>query len=382
MHTVLIFSGTGGGGHIAAADALNRYLAGHYKVKSINLFAEVLHRFDLVNYLTFGHYHEEELYNVAIQRKRYWFINAMFPIKLFYFRILRPLMRRSLIKLLKKEQPDVVISVMVLANQAIIEACAACDIPFLLVPTDLDCETFVCTMKKVCYPKFCMNMPFNDSEITKKALEKGISPEQIACCGLPLRENFFAEHDKDLLCKKYGFDPNIPIVLITMGAQGSSALFEAVKSLSQLSFPVQLMVTLGNSSYLCEKIETIPFKNGVTCRIFGPADEMNELMAMADLIVAKSGSATFCEAIQMGKPILFDGTINPLVWEQFNHLFVKKYGIGNVFTSYEQLYAQVFCLLNNDPDYKSMCENLVRFKRSDPAPQFRALLDELIGRKA
>lgn len=378
MEKILIFTCAAGGGHLAASGALKEYLNNSYDVKVVNMLNEVLQNYDIFSLVTRRHFSFELFYNMLIRRRYTWFINLIYPFGRIYFWFMQGLMRRTIERYIRAENPAMVISVIVLVNRAIADACNAANIPFLLSTTDLEPQAFLARMSNVNYAKFRINVPFYDDQIVHKITARGIRAEKMLFLGFPLRPAFFKQYDVMQLKKQYQLDPNIPVVLISMGAQGSTALVHAVNALKVLPIPAQLIITLGKSIHLREKLESIAMPPWIFCRIVDSTIPMAELMAMADVAVIKAGSTTFCEAIQMGCPILIDQTSKPPLWEFFNHKFMKKYRIGNCFHWYEQLPCMVERFLIDDNYRTKISKNLAQFKRTDPAPAFNNLVDELI----
>jgi len=71
--------------------------------------------------------------------------------------------------------------------------------------------------------------------------------------------------------------------------------------------------------------------------IIEETNRISEYMAVSNLLITKSGTASFCEAIQMHLPMVIDATSSTLVWERFNHNFTINNGLGTVIKIYNQL---------------------------------------------
>lgn len=382
MKKILIFTSAAGGGHLAASGALKEYLDGSYEIQVVNMLGDVLQRYDIISIVTRRRFSYEQCYNIIVRHRAMWVINLLYPLGEIVFWLLQDLMRKTIERYIREQNPAMVISVIVLVNRAIADACNAADIPFLLSTTDLEPRTFLVHMKNVNYPQLRINLPFDDEQIIQKVTACGIAPDKMMFLGFPLRPAFFKNYDSTQLRKQYQLDPNIPVVLISMGAQGSTGLVHAVNALKELPIPAQLVITLGKSAHLRQKLESIAMPPWIFCTIVDNTIPMAELMAMADVAVIKAGSATFCEAIQMGCPILIDHTSSTPFWELFNHKFVKKYRVGNCFKRYNQLPCMVERLLVDETYRNKISKNLAQFKRSDPAPLFNNLVDELIHHRA
>ncbi len=382
MEKIIIFTCAAGGGHLAASGALKEYLNGSCDVKVVNMLSDVLRGYDVISLVTRGHFSYEKCYNAVVRRRAMWLINILYPFGEIYFWLMQGRMRKTIERYIRAENPAMVISVIVLVNRAIADACNAAGIPFLLSTTDLESRAFLVKMKGVNYPQFRINVPFYDDQIVEQVIARGIHPDKMVFLGFPLRPAFFKKYNVHELRKQYQLDPNIPVVLVSMGAQGSTGLVHAVNALKELPIPAQLVITLGHSPHLRQKIEALVMPPWIFCSIVDNTTPMAELMAMADVAVIKAGSATFCEAIQMGCPILIDHTSSTPAWELFNHKFVKKYRIGDCFQSFDHLPCMVERLLVDETYRNKMSKNLAQFRRPDPALLFNNLVDELIHQRS
>ena len=324
---IIIFNSTGGGGHISVTKALESYLAAEYTIESVPILQELLQPVDPVYMITLGNYKGEDAYNYFIQNKAYRFLNFSSVFAAWYFGICRNKMEQLCLHYLKKKQPDLVISVAPFFNRAILTAAQTLDIPFLLIPTDLDTTTFLHGIEKVNYKKFRIALAFEDNEIVDKVTTI-VDAKQIVITGFPLRSNFFEVNSDSNFKKKYNLPEDKPIILILMGLQGSTSLYVFAQQLKKLSIPAHFVFCLGKNEKIRKKIETLIFPSHLSRSIISYTPNIAALMSSSDLIITKSGSVSFCEALYTKKPIILDGTSNILKWEQFNHHFVTKYCHG------------------------------------------------------
>lgn len=153
-----------------------------------------------------------------------------------------------------------------------------------------------------------------------------------------MREEFFEHKDPVALRIAMEIEPEIPVVLIMMGMQGAQSLVTCVNNLRHTRIPIHLVVCIGKSSALQEPLEALALPPWITMSIVGQTSHISDYMAVADIIISKAGSASFCEAIHMQLPVILDGTnTHTLIWEKFNHAFTKNHRLGEVITSYEEL---------------------------------------------
>ena len=102
------------------------------------MFDNVLNDKDVVQKLTRGKISGEELWNELAKRKFHRVLNIMFEVGKQGYRRKRKVIANTLTEYIRNINPNMVISVIPLVNNALIDACQRLNKPFLLIPTDLD----------------------------------------------------------------------------------------------------------------------------------------------------------------------------------------------------------------------------------------------------
>lgn len=361
MQKIVIFTSPGGGGHIAASSALKSYLTDYYEVDSVFLLQDLLKSYDPIRLLTSGAQGCEGFYNFLMKHKQWWLINCIYYIGRLCFKPLAPLIRKTVIRYLKDNNIDMVISVMPLFNDSVLRASRELDIPFLLVPTDLDVRSFVFNIKNNVHRKFKINLIFNDYSIRKNLNVRNIGDSRIVYNGFPLRPEFFEKKDKLLLRKSFGINENVPVLMMMMGLQGADSMVDCVKSLLFLPMRLHILVCIGKNSTLKNRLAEIILPPLISVSIIEETSRISDFMAISDLIYTKTGSASFCEIIQMKLPMMIDGTSKGLVWERFNHDFAQKHGLGVVIRNYEEIPRYVEEFFKSDIRMLTIRQNMEKF---------------------
>lgn len=337
MQKIVIFTSSGGGGHLSASNALTSYLKDQYEIVQIKLLDEVLSSFDPIALASLGKKHGEAMYNALTPYNQWWLLNLIYRFGRIYFGPLAPFMRSRITQCLKEQNADLVISVIPIFNKIILKAAQDLDIPFLLLPTDLDIRSFVYNIRYPYYKKFHLSLIYDDNAIKKPAKFAGINEHNISVNGFPLRSEFFQEKDRAALRTSMGIELEKPVIMIMMGSQGANNIISCVKSLSALKTPAHLLICIGKHTAIKDSLLNIRVPEWVTIDIIEETNRISDYMATSDLLISKSGTASFCEAIHMRLPMIIDGSSSSLVWERFNHRFTKKHNLGSVITNYNQL---------------------------------------------
>ena len=153
MPKVIIFTSAGGGGHMSASNALATYLKDDHEVIQTCLLADVLKSFDPILFVTFGKCGGEATYNAITPYKQWWLLNLIYRLGRLYFLPFEPFMRRRIVQYLKENNADMVISVIPMFSKVLLKAAQELDIPFLLMPTDLDIRSFTYNIHYPTYKK-------------------------------------------------------------------------------------------------------------------------------------------------------------------------------------------------------------------------------------
>ncbi len=248
MKKILVFSSYGGGGHISATDTIKEYLKPHtYTIDTVYLIDEVLGCLDLIKICSRGKYTQEKFYNFCLQKKWTWFINKLYQLGLFLIYLNQKVIKRIITAYLQKQQPDLVISVIPLFNNIVKDSCKECNIPFLLIPTDLDSTSFIGTITDPIYTKFTLTIPFEDSEILKFSANKASAPYNKKITGFPIKPTFFQTKNIAAIKKEFNVPDDKFTVLVLMGAAGSQATYYYLLTLLELTKPIHIIICLGRN---------------------------------------------------------------------------------------------------------------------------------------
>lgn len=377
MKKILIFSSYGGGGHTAVTKALTSYLKDDYEVISTNIFNDVLGSIDPIKKFAFGAHSGEDLYNYLMPRKWYRFLNTYYKIGSFYFNMRHKKVCSMLRSYVKDQNPDMIISVIPIVNNCILETAQEFNIPFLLIPTDLDITTFTQHIKAPTYKKFKIALPFEDPEALQRVAENQISLENIGITGFIIRPDFFEEKNKINIKSFYQIPQDKPVILLLLGAVGLDDLYIFSKELSMLTSPAHIIVCTGRKVSLKEKIESIEFPPHLTKTIVGYTDRISDLMAIADLFITKSGSVSVCEAIYMNLPMLLDATTEPLAWEQSNHRFIKKHSLGGTIKEHSNISSTIDNIFSYRflPAFK---KNLIHLPKKHGGSEIKRFIEQML----
>lgn len=214
-----------------------------------------------------------------------------------------------------KEQPDVIISTHFMPPQVASYLLDRKKIKSKLftVITDFGVHPFWITKNVDGY--------FVASDITASQLiAKGISRDNIFGSGIPTDRRFSIKHEKRKLIEKLSLKDELFTVLITTGSFGIGKIETITESLLPHA---QVIIVCANNKVLYQKLIR---KNYPNVKVYGFVDNIYELMAVADIVIAKPGGLTTSEILNMEIVPVF---ISPIPGQEINNIKVMQlYGLG------------------------------------------------------
>jgi processive 1,2-diacylglycerol beta-glucosyltransferase len=146
-------------------------------------------------------------------------------------------------------------------------------------------------------------------ETGRRLIASGIVAEKVKPLGIAIDPKFNEPVDREKVIRSLGLDASKPIILIMGGTQGLGPIRELIVALSGFPQDLQLVVVCGTNRRLHRWLSARKrsFKKKLAC--YGFADNINELMSVAMIIVTKPGGITTAEALSKGLPMVI---LNPL----------------------------------------------------------------------
>ena len=376
---ILIFSSRGGGGHISVMNAIEQYLEEDFCVGHSFIFTDVLGALDPAQRILNSKVNGEDWYNLTLKRKWHQMTNFTYSFGAWYYHFRQNSVKSILEKYLTEHKPDLIVSVIPLINHLILSVAQKMNIPFLLIPTDLDATIAMYGISKPQYDKFHLALSYQDPTIRESFKKADVDEKYISHVGFPVKKAFFDPHSQRSIKNEFGIPENKSVILLLMGAQGSNELYEFTRQLSKLQIPAHLIVVLGKSEYLRKSLSKISKPKHITTTFLGFTDRIPDLMAISDLVITKSGSVSVNEAIYSQLPLLLDGTSTVLSWEQFNHRFIKQNGLGNIIKRSYRIPYMVTQMLTNREYRDNIKHNLAMFDKKNPEHEIKLLVRQILA---
>lgn len=150
---------------------------------------------------------------------------------------------------------------------------------------------------------------FVPKEESKKQLTLlGMPADRIVVSGIPVLEAFAAEGSKVSLKAAYGFETDLPLVLLSAGAFGVMSAKDIIKILDQIKTSCRIVVVCGRNEKLRADLESLlagrALSAGGLCTIVGYTDAMHDYLKMADAFIGKPGGLSTSECLVSGVPMV------------------------------------------------------------------------------
>jgi len=259
-----------------------------------------------------------------------------------------PGVRRVVAQLLKRHDPDVVLSVHPLLNHIAHQAIRRSGRPraLMTVITDL--------------VDFHRGWTFSQADLViaptegarKVALRRRVPADRVKLLGLPVDLRFRppAPGEKQALRRRFGLDEQRFTIMIMGGAAGVGHLAAQVRELALDRHSWQLVVVCGRNEKLRRRLLEIDVQTPML--VLGFVEYMPELMRACDLVVTKAGPGAIAESLATGLPLVITGFLPGQ--ETPNVEFVVDSGIGAFAPKEPDLLDEVRVLAEGGPTWREM----------------------------
>ena len=256
--------------------------------------------------------------------------------------------RKVIVDLVAKHDPDVVLSVHPLLNHIAHQAILKCGRPRALMTVITDLVDFHrgWTFSRA-------DLVVAPTELARKvALRRRVPADRIKLLGLPVDLRFRppAPGEKRALRRRYGLDEVRFTVLVMGGAAGVGNLIKQVRVLAWEPHQWQLIAICGRNERLRSRLARVRFATPTL--VLGFVDNMPELMRASDLVVTKAGPGAIAEALATGVPVLVTGFLPGQ--ESPNVDFVVEAGFGAFTPRENDLLDEVRVLAEGGPTWQEM----------------------------
>jgi len=223
---------------------------------------------------------------------------------------------------LREESPDVVCCVHCTpaGTMSDLKIAGRTSIPCLVMITDY------VTHSQWVHPnveEYCVGSP----SVRDGLMGRGIPGDRITVTGLPIERKFLRPIDREALRRRFGLLFDRPVILVMAGAYAMlGGVGDVVRVLTEFPRPVQALVVCGHDRRMVDQVRAKTGRAQHPFQVFGYIDNVEELMAVSDILVTKAGGVTVSEALAEGLPMLIYRPIPGQ--EEGNTEFLLEHGVA------------------------------------------------------
>ena len=169
----------------------------------------------------------------------------------------------------------------------------------------------------------CVDLYCVAAEETKARLvARGAAAADVVVTGIPISAKFSAKLDAKAVRKRLGLRDDLPVLLVPSGGFGMGPVGAILAELDKVARPFQAVVVTGRNQELRRELAAQDRTHPT--QVLGYTTNMHELMAVADLLITKPGGLTSSEALAMGRPLFI---LNPIPGQEAaNSDFLLEHG--------------------------------------------------------
>jgi processive 1,2-diacylglycerol beta-glucosyltransferase len=148
-----------------------------------------------------------------------------------------------------------------------------------------------------------------NAEIGFRMRAVGLADSAVHVVGIPIMPVFSQPLDRATCAQQLGMDPQRRILLLMGGGAGVGNLEQVATHLLGLDADFQLIVLAGKNAAALAALQSLARKH--PSRLFpqGHTNQIERLMACADLVITKPGGLTTSECLAMGVPMIVHSPI-------------------------------------------------------------------------
>jgi processive 1,2-diacylglycerol beta-glucosyltransferase len=268
------------------------------------------------------------------------------------------------IRKMKKMKPDIIVSTHFMPSDGtyLIKKSADFEFKFGIVITDYGLHTAWLTRDA---DRIYVATPIIKAELLTCKEHLNIEADDIKVTGIPIHPKYMDIPDKGFLRKKYNLDPEIFTILLFRDVFRKKNFEYFVEYLCMVPHPIQLIMLAGKEWPLPTRIKKKFVEHKIAYRIFGYIDFMEELMALADIVMTKPGGLTSSESLAAKSPIAI---YKPYAGqEERNAEYLMEKGAGLKINQLAGLPYHLTQLIENREILKNMSEAAYRISRPNAA---------------
>jgi processive 1,2-diacylglycerol beta-glucosyltransferase len=189
----------------------------------------------------------------------------------------------------------------------------------------------------------------------------GVPQSDTTVTGIPIHPVFTRPKDRDVCRKKHGLSTDRPVILQLAGGFGVGPIVKLYQSLLSIERSLDVVVVAGRNVEVKSDLEKVAPPARHRAHILGFTDQIDELMAAADLVVSKPGGLTTSEVLARESVMVI---VNPIPGQESrNSDYLLESGAAIKANNLPTLAYKVSLLLEEPDRLRQVKANVARIAR-------------------
>ena len=310
MKKIIVFYGTYGGGHIAAAKSITNHIFNNNPEIDIEAIDCIEYINKYLNKITTGAYKGATKNTPSVWKYVYKKSNKGALAKI--TTTSNKLMAVKLKRLIITKNPDLIISTHPFSTQmcAYLKKKGIINCKLATVMTDFHVHN-----QWLYLPEF-VDYFFVANNIMKEHMTNNdnIPESKIYVTGIPISDKFKLSYNRQEVCDEFWLDPEKNTVLFFGGGEfglGREMSYMTLKTIIRLFKDVQVVAISGKNKKMNASFNNLVLKTNSSDRVkvLEYTDKVADLMSISSIVVTKAGGLTIAESLASSLPIII---INPI----------------------------------------------------------------------
>lgn len=355
MKKVLIFYASFGGGHLSAAKSIEKYLLKNYNDIDVELIDCMKYVNKTIEKISTSAYKE-------MAKKMPWAWGKIYegsqkgPLAHISSKA-NSFMAIKLLRLLREKNPDIVISTHPFGSQMCSYLKRKRKVNFKIATILTDFKSHDQWLVGADYTDFFF---VSNTDMQKELIQKNIEENKIIVTGIPVREEFLIQHNKEQILSDLNFNSDKKTILFFGGGEfglGKEMTLNVLECLLSKCPETQIIAISGKNEVMKTKFENLVKKyiREKDVRIFEFTDKVAEYMSISSLVVTKPGGLTSSESLVSHLPMAI---INPIPGqEEENAQFLESKKVAKWIKKDDDINFILNILVNDETILNNMKEN-------------------------
>lgn len=213
-----------------------------------------------------------------------------------------------------------------------------------------------------------------NEEVAWRMRDRGLAADAVHVSGIPIMPAFATPPDRAECAAGLGIDPQRKTILMMSGGEGLGDLATLARRLLTCEGDFQLIAMAGRNQAMLEALRRVAREHPGRLVPQGFTNQVERVMACADLVITKPGGLTSSECLAMGLPMIVNSPIPGQ--EERNADFLLEQGAALKAVDAAALAYRVRALLADPERLAAMRRKAMALGRPHAA---RVVLDHVLG---